>query len=523
MSPELSRRLLGRAALSAMTVAGTTLPADADGTRDRVGSILPDLVAKLQEGMAPWHVPGAAIAVVVGQDVVLARGFGVRRVDAAEPVDADTVFQIGSATKAFAATTEAILVDQGKLRWMDRVIDHDPEFRMLDPWVTREFRIIDLLAQRTGLRPYVLDVLWILGYSAEDIAAGLRHVRPVSSFRTEFAYQNIVHQVAGRIVAKLAGVPRWQDAVSRLILEPLGMSSTTASAEALLATPNHATGHTFHGNKLTALPPLASFPYATGPAGCLNSCLTDMAAWLRFLIGRGEHGGQRLLGAHTLETTWKPRVEVKPGDDFPWVWQAYASGWVVRQTERGLAIWHNGGTQQFTSHVGFVPALGVGIVVLTNEGTNQLADAIALWFYDRLLGNEPEDYSTQALSRSQQHAEKQAAKDRRPSDPAPPRPAGDYTGDYRSQIAGLVRVGSGEGNGLTLSFETPGTHFGLTPWDSDVFALTSPDPTLAAFFATNSPMLVQFRRTAHGEVNTMGFDGEEDIAFRRMDASSSDR
>ncbi|MGH7191097.1 MAG: serine hydrolase domain-containing protein, partial [Acetobacteraceae bacterium] len=253
--PKLSRRTLGRSALAtaaAMTLVGTAR-AD-DDVRGRVSAILPDLVTMLDQGMSPWQIPGVAVGVVVGEDVLLARGFGKRQVGAPEAVDADTVFQIGSTTKAFAATTEAMLVDAGKLGWMDRVIDHDPDFRMFDPWVTQEFRIIDLLSQRSGLRPYSLDSLWFLGYSAEEIVTALRHIAPVSSFRAQFGYQNITHQVAGRIVARLAGVPRWQDAVAKLIFEPLGMSSTSTSAEALLAAPNRATGHLLFADNLTPVP-----------------------------------------------------------------------------------------------------------------------------------------------------------------------------------------------------------------------------------------------------------------------------
>lgn len=459
--------------------------------------------------MLPWKVPGAAIGVVAGDEVLLARGLGVRRAGGPDPVDAETVFGIGSTTKAFAATTEAILVDQGKLGWMDRVIDHDPAFEMFDPWVTREFRIIDLLAQRSGLRAYVFDTLWGLGYGPDDLVAALRYAQPVSSFRTVFAYQNVTHQVAGRIVAKLAGAARWQDAVARMILQPLGMSSTSTAAKDLLGAPNHATGHVFYNDTLTALPLLPSIDL-TGPAGCMNSCVSDMAKWLRLLVGRGETGGQRLLQPAALETTWKPRVELDPADGFPSVWQAYASGWIVRETAGGVAIWHNGGTGQFKAHVGFVPSLGVGLVILTNEGTNALADAAGCWFYDRLLGNPPVDYSAQYLRIVRKAAEKAAAEDRRPLSLAPVGPDSDYTGAYASAAAGPAQVTSA-GGALGLSFERPGTRFRLLPWDGDVFVLTAPDdPALAATLEAASPQLVQFQRTVHGRVDRMRLgDGQE--------------
>ena len=511
--PSLSRRTLGRGTLAAAATAA--LPARADDKRSRMSAILPDLVAMVQDGMSPWQVPGAAVGVVLGEEVLLARGLGVRRAGEPDLVDADTIFQIGSTTKAFAAATEAILVDQGKLGWMDRVIDHDPAFRLFDFWVTREFRIIDLLAQRSRLRPYVFDSLWMLGYGPEDLVAALRYARPVSSFRTEFAYQNITHQVAGRIVANLAGTARWEDALARMILEPLGMSATTTSADEFLRAPNHATGHVFYGNKLTPLPLLASL-YRTGPAGCMNSCVNDMVKWLRLQVGHGETGGRRLLHPLALETTWKPRVELSPADGFPSVWQAYASGWIVRQTQGGVAIWHNGGTGQFKAHVGFVPSLGVGLVILTNEGTNALADAVGNWFYDRVLGNPATDYSAQYLAIVQQAREKAAATNRQPANPTPPGPDSDYVGTYRSGVTGPAHVVSASGGALGLTFERPGTSFRLVPWNGDVFVLTATEPALAATLEADNPQLVQFQRTVHGMVDRVRLGDGQEIELARL-------
>ncbi len=514
--PKLSRRTLGRSALAtaaAMTLVGTAR-AD-DDVRGRVSAILPDLVTMLDQGMSPWQIPGVAVGVVVGEDVLLARGFGKRQVGAPEAVDADTVFQIGSTTKAFAATTEAMLVDAGKLGWMDRVIDHDPDFRMFDPWVTQEFRIIDLLSQRSGLRPYSLDSLWFLGYSAEEIVTALRHIAPVSSFRAQFGYQNITHQVAGRIVARLAGVPRWQDAVAKLIFEPLGMSSTSTSAEALLAAPNRATGHLLFADKLTPVPPIPELPYTPGPAGGMNSSVNDMTKWLRLQIGRGTFAGTRLLGAHALEATWKPQVNLDPKDGFPSVWQGYASGWIVRQTAGGVAIWHNGGTLTFKTHVGFVPALGVGLVVLTNEGSNEIADATGLWFYDRLLDNAPVDYGAEILTHTQEALAKAAVEGRRPAAPQSPGPDHDYTGAYHSDVAGDAEVAATGGEPLNLTFKRPGTRFGLRPWSGDVFVLTArTNPALAQNLEAGAPQLVQFLRTAQGRVERvrLGEGGEIELA-----------
>ena len=162
-------------------------------TEDCVQALIPDMEAYIARGMQGFDVPGLALGIVAGDKLIYAKGFGVRSKSGGLPVDTRTIFQIGSNAKAFLAATEAIMVDRGRLRWDDRVVDLDPEFQMKDPWVTREFRVFDLLAQRSGLPPLVNDMLAMTGYDEAALIRSLRDVEPVSSFRTTFAYTNITH------------------------------------------------------------------------------------------------------------------------------------------------------------------------------------------------------------------------------------------------------------------------------------------------------------------------------------------
>ena len=173
-------------------------------TEDRVQALIPDMEAYIASGMKGFDVPGLALGIVAGDKLIYAKGFGVRSKSGGLPVDTRTIFQIGSNAKAFLAATEAIMVDRGKLRWDDRVVDLYPEFQMKDPWVTREFRVFDLLAQRSGLPPLVNDMLAMPDFDEAALIRSLRDVEPVSSFRTTFAYTNITHLLASRIVAKAA-------------------------------------------------------------------------------------------------------------------------------------------------------------------------------------------------------------------------------------------------------------------------------------------------------------------------------
>src|SRR5262249_36493737 len=187
------------------------------------------------------------------------------------PVDTRTVFQIGSTTKAFLTATMAIMVDRGKLRWDDRVVDLYPEFRLKDPWVTREFRVFDLPAQRSGLPPYVNDILVMLGYKEAALIRSLRDVEPVSSFRTTFAYTNITHVLASRIVATAAGAPDWNVVLQKELLDPLGMEESTYTVEAIKAAANHANGHRWTPEGTVEVPFTPIFPYALGGTGDINS------------------------------------------------------------------------------------------------------------------------------------------------------------------------------------------------------------------------------------------------------------
>jgi CubicO group peptidase (beta-lactamase class C family) len=153
----------------------------------RIEALIPELEDYVAKGMNAFDVPGLAIGIVTGDRLVYGKGFGVRRKGGA-PVDTRTVFQIGSTTKAFLATTMAIMVDRGKLEWDDRIVDLDPTFQLKDPWVTREFRLFDVIAQRSGLPPYANDNVGILGADKAAMIRSLRYVEPVSSFRSTFAY-----------------------------------------------------------------------------------------------------------------------------------------------------------------------------------------------------------------------------------------------------------------------------------------------------------------------------------------------
>jgi CubicO group peptidase (beta-lactamase class C family) len=287
--------LIGFAAsfIVAQTAAAVEATPSESSIEQRIEALVPSLESYVSANMKSFDVPGVAVGIVAGDKLVYAKGFGVRSKDGA-PVDTQTVFQIGSVTKGFLSTTMAIAVDQGKLHWEDRVVDLDPDFQLRDPWVTREFRVFDLMAQRSGLPPYVNDFLTVLGFNRSAKIRSLRFVDPVSSFRATFAYTNIPHLLAGQIVARAEGAADWNTVLQSEILDPLGMKNTTYTAAAITASANHAMGHRFTAEGSVEAPFERLWPYDGDGAGDMNSNIEDMAKWVSLQLGNGALDDRRI-------------------------------------------------------------------------------------------------------------------------------------------------------------------------------------------------------------------------------------
>ena len=235
--------------------------------------------------LAAFNTPGAAIGIVRNGTVVLARGFGVRRAGAPEPVDDRTVFQIASNTKAFAAATLAMLVDEGRVRWRDRVVDHLPWFQMSDPYVTREMTIEDLLVHRSGLPLGGGDLLWFHStYSRREIVRRLRYVPLATSFRSAYAYDNVLYIAAGEVVGEVTGMS-WDRFVRERIFMPLGMASSGTSDAERVAALNLAAPHGMVDGRLQVV--YSDSTENIGAAGSIHSNVHDMTRWIRVLLDSG--------------------------------------------------------------------------------------------------------------------------------------------------------------------------------------------------------------------------------------------
>lgn len=492
-------RLAACSALCLFLVTAGEAPAEnATGeVKERIERLIPELETQLREGMKAFGTPGAAIGIVHEDRLIYAKGFGVREAGKTDPVNVETIFQIGSTTKAFLGVTLAQAVDRGKLNWSDRVVDLVDDFELGDPWITRDLRVVDIAAQRSGLTTYVNDGLIMLGYDPATLIRSLRHAPVTHTFRSDFTYVNILHMVGGNIVAAKAEADTWADVVRKDILEPLGMSSTTATAEAIEQAKDHAIGHRASETAPTPLPFHPTFPYAFGPAGALNSNVPDMAQWLRLQLGRGHFGEKVIVSEESLDATWTPRVAISERT-------SYAIGWVVNATPNGRVIWHNGGTSGFGAHAGFLPDRGVGIVILTNMENNGFPDAVAHWFYDRILGNPTHDNVALALEAAR--AKMKAEKDERPvADPAAKLDAA-LAGTYASPLLGEAVVTVSGPKSLLVRFETEAM-LRLDLLYGDTFSVRlEPEgnyATLAANLVEGDLPPLRFERNEKGEVARM--------------------
>lgn len=497
-------------------------------TKQQVNEAVPRIEVYIDEAMAEWGTPGVAIGIVAEDELVYAGGFGSRGLGDPSPVDADTVFQIGSTTKAFLGVTLAQLVEDGLLRWNDRVIDHDPQFRMADPWVTREFRIGDLLAQRSGLPFSALTNMMLYGYPRDEVIRALQYIEPVTSFRSEFAYQNAFHLVAGRIIAHTSGASSWEQFLQERLLDPLGMDSTSYTAEAIEEVANHAAGHRFDTNE-TVVDPFGLFPYIAGGAGNLNSNVRDMSRWVRFHINGGEIDGRRILDREALAALYEPRILISgPIGESARIGKkdmiSYATGWMIHSTPLGRIIEHAGGTVGFASHIVFDPERRFGVIVLVNQSVevgNSLAIPFGKYVLDLLHGREPEDYASATLEAMKKTVAAINESMLVPVDARDlSRPLDAFLGDYESPVLGLVSIQRDAEGRLAFVLGPEHIPVTLTHWSGDTFVARIPVPVRKGEGRVERIKL-QFTENASGEISFFKWLGEGDASgqppfIRRM-------
>ena len=440
----------------------------------KLKEILKNFEEYAEKGMKDWGTPGMAIAIISEDKVIYSKGFGVKKTGENDPVTEKTIFQIGSTSKAFTSTLVAMLVEEGYFDWNDRVIDHLPEFEMYDPWVTREFRIADLMAQHSGLAPYSGDFQAFIGYDRPHIIKSLRFLKPVSSFRSEYAYQNNLFLVAAALIEKYTG-KTWEENVKERIFSPLGMNSSTMDMKSFLENENTVTLHRTLKGEIVPIPkdwPYFNWVYTYGPAGGINSNVIDMSKWLILQANRGNFSGKELLSENTVKYLHSPKTITSPiAKEYC---QYYCEAWIYRANNPCPIIWHNGGTSGCKTMVAVVPDAKIGIVVLSNYIDTILPEALAFKFFDMYFNNPARDWSSEMLAIQNKGIE-EAEKNTQvpPLSPAPPLSLESYTGDYSNDVYGNITIKEKEGI-LTVIMGPKNMEFPLEHWDRDIFTISIP-------------------------------------------------
>jgi len=339
---------------------------------------LTKLDAYIVKARDDWQVPGVAVAIVKADRVVFAKGYGVCELGKPDKVDENTLFAIASNTKAFTAAALAVLVDEQKLSWDDRVQSWLPYFELYDPYVSHDYRIRDLLCHRSGIRTFGGDLIWYgTPYSREEVVRRARFLKQHFPFRSGYGYSNIMFIAAGEVVEKAAG-RSWEEFIRQRLLAPLGMKRTVLSVEELDGKTNVATPHADPDGQLR------TFPWRdwhnTVPAGGIISSVADLAQWLRLQLGRGTIAGNRLFSERQSRVMWTPQVSFvssKRGEELnPYVrMSGYGLGWQL-STYRGTPMAQHGGAYDgMVSHTALLPDKQLGVVILTNSTTG-LANAL---------------------------------------------------------------------------------------------------------------------------------------------------
>jgi CubicO group peptidase (beta-lactamase class C family) len=393
------------------------------------------------EQLAAWEVPGCAVAAVRGGRVELVGGWGLRDREAGLPVTRDTLFAIGSVTKAFTATTVGALVDEGLLAWDRPLRDYVPGVQLADPSASDRLTIVDLLAHRSGLPRHDLTWLGQPGRSRAEIVRSLRFLPLSRDLRQEYQYCNLGYLAAGHAVEVLSGVP-WEDFVRGRLLEPLGMRRTNLSVAEMLADDDHAAAYTRRGGVIAEVPqrPLP----AVAPAGAINSSAADMTRWLLVQLAGGQFDGATVMSPATATRQLTPHMLMPESGELPGLTQyAYGLGWAIgRYREHRMAM-HDGGIDGFTTHCVLLPDDGVGVVVLTNTSASLMHLTVAYRVLDELLGAEPLDVFGFLKPRfdAAMAGVREARAARRVVPGAPPaRPLTAYAGDYEHPGYGTLAI-----------------------------------------------------------------------------------
>lgn len=464
-----------------------------------------------------WNIPGMSVGIVKDGEIVFSKGYGVLEVGKIEKPDGNTLYAIASNTKAFTSAMIAMLVQEGKLNWNDKVQKHLPYFELFSPFISRETTIRDLLCHRVGLGTFSGDVIWYKSnLTSEEIIKRLKYLPPDFNFRDGFGYSNVMYITAGEVIKTITG-KTWGENVQERILDPVGMERTIYSLKKLDEKGNFAIPHAFEKEKNIPIPYVDWEEIAA--LGGIISSVNDIGKWMIFNMNHGIINNDTLLTAASRNTIWKMHnnytVDHTKTNDFNSHFRGYGLGWGLADYHGRLRVSHGGGYDGMISSVNMIPDEKLGVVVLTN-GMKAPTMAVTYYALNAFLGEEEKDWSAEMLElRNKRDGEDSRIKERKEKQVKGTKPSlalEKYIGNYLSDIYGNIEIEL-ENSQLRIYFEhTPDLSATLEHWHYDVWKINW-DKTHAWFnFGT-----VKFNMTNNLEITGMDFDvPNDDIFFEEL-------
>jgi CubicO group peptidase (beta-lactamase class C family) len=360
-------------AAATLRAQGAAEASTATGLAQRLASLEKELEAKRQE----LGVPGLSLVIVKDDEVIFMKGLGYKDVERKLPVTPDTLFAIGSASKAFTGMTAAMSADDGKLSLDDSPKKYLPYFKLQDAEADRKITVRDLLTHSSGLNR--TDLGWASGaFTREEVIKIAGEAKPAAKFREKFLYQNVMYAAAGEVVAKAQG-KAWERVVAERIFKPLGMKSTNLAIQDMQRARDYALGYSYiKSTKETKRLPMREITHIA-PAGSINSSAREMAAWVRLMLGGGVFEGKRLVSERGFAELIKPQMKITDKVH-------YGLGWFVREREGQKVYDHGGNIDGFSSMVAFAPGEKLGFAYLSNANGSPLASAVRDIVWKHLAG-----------------------------------------------------------------------------------------------------------------------------------------
>ncbi|WP_307893257.1 serine hydrolase [Bacillus swezeyi] len=445
-----------------------------------------------EKEMKRWKVPGAAVAVIKEDEVVMAEGFGYKDKERKLKVNPNTMFAIGSATKAFTTASMALLADEGKMEWDQPVREYLPEFDMHDSVAAERLTPRDLACHRSGLPRH--DMMWYNSpFSREELLRRIRYLEPNQGFRSVWQYQNLMYTTAGYLVGRVAGTT-WEDFVRERLFNPLNMKSSNFSVEDMQKHPDHSLPYQEKGESAQQIP-FRNIDMI-GPAGSINSNVVDMANWVRFQLGSGKFSG--ILSAASLNGMHTPCIpcdSLFKAKELPVC--SYGLGWFIEPYRGYHMIHHGGNIDGFSSLVAFMPYEKIGIVILTNMNGSLLPNVLAYNIFDRMLGLEEIDWSGRLKGETEKIKKTVFGQDRtadlsRIEGTEPSHGLEDYTGIYEHPGYGEMKIELADGTlqALFNSFVMPLTHYHYDTFEMELKL-------------TETKMLASFTADVNGHISRL--------------------